>query len=151
MYGDLNRASSQTVSFGEASLGEWRTTGQHSQPSDARRHSVGWPWCVPGLYPDTKPLAAGDQTARDAGLVIGKDGSNEQIRFAAGEIKAGANATDFVALATLVANELTAIKNWANNHTHSGVTAGAGTSGAPSPATQLSNPGSVAATLFKAK
>jgi hypothetical protein len=106
------------VFFSEASLGEWRTTGQHSQPSDARRHSVGWPWCVPGLYPDTKPLAAGDQTAREAGMVIGRDGQTEQVRVKTGVIEIGVGTLQAVALEQKIKAWLDDIRSTFNSHTH---------------------------------
>jgi len=58
-------------------------------------------------------------------------------------------ATEFVALANLVLNELTAIKTWADTHVHSGVTPGPSPTG--SPTVPMPVPGSVEATKVKAK
>lgn len=90
------------VLFNESSIDEWRSSGQKGAPTDSRRHSIGWPICIPMIAPDSAPLAAGDIAARAAGMVIGKDGSSEQIRIASGSIQMGATATDFVALASKV-------------------------------------------------
>ena len=77
------------VLFSEASLAEWRMSGQKSKPTDARRHSLGYPVCIPGLFPDVSALAAGDVATRQAGVLIGKDGGAEQITIAPGVIAAG--------------------------------------------------------------
>lgn len=57
-------------------------------------------------------------------------------------------ATDFVALATLVATQLTAIKTAFDAHVHTGVLTGGASSGPP--AAPMPTPGSVAATKVKA-
>lgn len=61
--------------FAESSLAEWRTTGQLSEPEDARRHSLGWPVAIPGACPDTKPLSPLDAAELAAGaMLVGQDG-----------------------------------------------------------------------------
>ncbi len=142
--------------FSEASLAEWRTTGQVSEPTDARRHSIGYPYAIPGAFPDVSPLSpepTQDIPNRTTKMVIGADGGNAQIVIdknpLAPMIQIGRDASDFVALATLVQTALDAIRTWANTHAHTGVTTGVGTSGAP--ATPLAAVGPVAATATKAK
>jgi phage gp45-like len=58
------------------------------------------------------------------------------------------NAADFVALAAKVATELSNIRSYINSHTHTGVTSGGSSTGAP--ASPMSAPGSVAASKTKA-
>jgi len=75
---------------------------------------------------------------------VGKGGPS----FAPVTIDFGDSPTDFMALASKVLSELQAIRTWANGHTHSGVTAGGGTSGI---ATPMGAPSSVASTLVRSK
>lgn len=68
------------LAFSEAALGEWRSTGQLSDPKDARRHSIGYPVAIPGAFPDTDPMSPADVVELAAGaLIIGDDGGTAQI------------------------------------------------------------------------
>jgi len=137
------------VIFSESSMQEWRSTGQLSEPAgDARRHSVGWPFCIPCGYPDTSPLASGDNPARQAGLVFGKDGSTEQIRFANGVIEIGVGTLQKVALETKVDTWMQEIKSKFNAHTH--VETGVSTN-PPGALDQISDKGLTGSSLAKAK
>lgn len=98
----LTAGDSGLLIFNSTAIGEWRSSGQTSSPTDASRHSVGWPVFVPGLFPDLSPPAVGDLTPRGAGVVLGKDGANAQLRIDGTHVDVGAGATDFVALASLV-------------------------------------------------
>lgn len=143
----LQAGDTVVLVFSEAGLAEFLETGSEAEPWDTRRHHISNAVAIPSISPDTAPLASGDNSARTAGIVIGKDGANEQIRFASGSIKLGADATDFVALASLVNTNLTSMRNFFNTHTHP--TAG---TGAPSfPTAPMPAPSSVAASLVKAK
>lgn len=140
--------------FCSTPIGEWRETGQRSQPEDARRHSIGWPIFYPGAFPDVSPPAAGDVAARQAGLVLGKDGDVNQLRITGSTattnayVDVGKGATDFVALASLVLARLEAIKTTFDAHTH--VCAAAGSPSAP-PVDPMTAPASVAAVIARAK
>ncbi len=62
--------------FCDVSLAEWRTTGEASEPTDARRHSLGWPVAIPGFFPDSSPPSPLDTVERTAGaMIFGEDGS----------------------------------------------------------------------------
>lgn len=131
--------------FSEQALGEWRTTGNLSRPVDARRHSIGYPYALPGAFPDVRPLSPADVANRGAKAVLGEDGGPTQIVIDKSAptptIKLGKNATDFVALASLVQAALDTIRT----HTHpvAGATASA--------STELAGGlGPVAATMTKA-
>lgn len=142
----LQAGDTVVLVFSEAGLAEFLATGSEAEPWDTRRHHISNAVAIPSISPDTAPLASGDNSARAAGIVIGKDGANEQIRFATGSIKLGADATDFVALAGLVNTNLTNIRNAFNSHTHTetgGVTS--------TPIISMPAPSSVAAALVKAK
>lgn len=131
--------------FSEQALGEWRQSGQVSEPADARRHSIGHPYALPGAFPDVERLASVDDADRAARMVIGENGGPTQIVIDADAvpgpiIKIGKTATSFVALADLVQTALDLIKN----HTHA--------TGASNPSGELAaGLGPVAATMTKAK
>lgn len=66
--------------FSERSLAEWRTTGQTSEPLDARRLSVGYPFAIPGVAPDVEPLSPADVAEVTAGaMIVGDDGGAAQV------------------------------------------------------------------------
>jgi len=130
--------------FAESSLAEWRTTGQISEQQDARRHSLGWPVAIPGLFPDTKPPAAGDAVETAAGAAIfGQDGDAAQmlvggtvsgIRFGklavspiALSVPTDAALSTIVTAINALISTLNALISAYNTHTHPvpGVTAGA--------------------------
>ena len=132
--------------FSEASTAEYRATGQASAQGDVRRHHLGYPTAIPGAVPDTSPLSPTDAAARAAGMVIGHDGAADQIQISPTAIKLGSAATDFVALASLVMTQLSAIQTQFNTHVHATAALGP-----PVPPTvPMTSPGSVAATLVKA-
>lgn len=139
--------------FSEAGLAEFLETGNEAEPWDTRRHHISNAVAIPSISPDTAPLASGDNSARTAGIVIGKDGANEQIRFASGSIKLGADATDFVALSAKVDAWMTEIKTKFNQHQHTSAAPGSPTTTPVLAAVPLTiaGAGSTAATLVKAK
>lgn len=137
--------------FNSDAIGEWRATGQKSQPDDASRLSVGWPVFYPGLSADSNPLAAGDVTNRTSKMVLGEDGGNTQIVLdktpGSPMIQIHKDATDFVALASLVQTAFDAgVKAVYNGHKHS---TPSGLSGVPD--TLIGTLGPVAAAKTKAK
>lgn len=116
LSGPLAANDEGMVLFASTPIGEWRSTGQSSQPQDASRHSNGYPVFVPALFNDTRPLP--DGSARAAGVVLGKEGSSEQLIIQSGLIQAGASGAnplptqaDYNALLTAVSVFL-APTNW---------------------------------------
>lgn len=104
--------------FCDVSLAEWREGGDVSEPVDARRHSIGWPVAVPGFFPDVAPLSPNplDVAARLAGMCMGADGGEDQVRFRGGKIELGHDAVtgqalDSMALASKVDALMNAIVN----------------------------------------
>lgn len=99
--------------FNSDAIGEWRATNQSSKPSDASRMSVGWPIFVPGLFADASQFAVGDLAARSAGVVLGKDGAEQQLRIDATGIKLGASSLEHVmtaeATSLMIFNALVAL------------------------------------------
>jgi hypothetical protein len=84
--------------FSEDSYAHWRTTGEVSEPGDLTRHSISYPFFLPGAWPDDDPLpdAPGDT---EAVYIVPAGG---WLRVS----KAGNSDIDFVALASLVNQEL---------------------------------------------
>jgi hypothetical protein len=136
--------------FCDVSLAEWRDSGELSEPVDARRHSLGWPTAIPGLFADNAPLSADpvDVAARVAGMVLGQHAGNGRIEITPSTIKLGKDATDYVALAAFVDDRISTIVSKFNAHTHavSGTAAAAVVVGQQVPAQTT-----VAATRTKAK
>lgn len=98
--------------FSHASLDKWLNDGREVDPLDDRRHAVSDAVAFPGLY-DFKSAPAADP---DATVLTDND------------IRLGSSAaSDPVALKS----DLDALKTYIDTHIHTGVTTGAGTSGAP--------------------
>ena len=118
----------------DRNLSQWRALGVPSDPLFSETHSLADSVFHPGLHADTNPIVP--PTDPIATVVEGP------------EIKLGVGATQFVALASLVLSELSAIKAAFDLHTH---TAPGGTGGPTSPPlTPLPTPGPVSATKVKA-
>lgn len=72
------------VMFSEGGTGEYRNTGQESEPFDVSRHTITYPYCLPGASPDvlasTDPDIVGGQA-----MVVGKEGGPQKIVFTQGD------------------------------------------------------------------
>lgn len=81
-----------TLVFSEAATGQWRTTGELSEPADVRRHCLGYPTAFPGAHPDDDVLLDDDplNVITSGKLVLGKDGDPTQsIRIGPSGIEIG--------------------------------------------------------------
>lgn len=78
-------------------IGNWRSTGEVSDPGDVRNHSLGNCFAVPGAAPTSMALAQANDP--DGAMV-----------FEAPQFKIGKDASDYAALSSLVMNNLNAIK-----------------------------------------
>ncbi len=127
--------------FSEAAIGHWRASGELAPPGDLRRHSLGYPYAIPGGGPESQILsdAAGD------GEVVLTVGGNV--------FRVGGASAEMVALANLVQQALDKIQQTFDLHTHPvpGVTAGPAAVVASPTATLLVSLGPVAATKLKAE
>lgn len=117
LAGPLVNGDEGVIFFSSSPWGEWRATGQKSEPKDASRHTLGYPAFFPALFNDGRALP--DATARAAGVVLGKEGSDEQIRIASGSVQVGASGVqalptqaDYSAFLTALESFL-APTNWA--------------------------------------
>ena len=144
------------VVFVEASIDQWLDgDGELTTPSDFRRHSLSDAVAYPGLYPRGRALA----DAHAENLVWGFDGGAQVHVRPDGEVHLASNeAADYVALAQLVKDEITALRNTVdslvttfNAHVHPGVTSGpASTAPTVTPGTPPAAVGDVAAEKVKA-
>lgn len=89
LSGPLAQGDEGMLIFASTAIGEWRASGGKSEPVDASRHSLGWPVFFPALFNDSRPLP--DSAARASGVVLGKEGSSEQLLIQSGLIQAGAS------------------------------------------------------------
>lgn len=131
----------------------WEDSGEISDPPTNGRHNIRSCFFVPGVRPLTEPYDPTDLTARQAGVVLGKDGGL-QLHVTDSLIELGA-ATDFVALASKTAAAFAAIRDvfkaWTPSAGDGGLalkTAMASVFGGPSLATW---PTDVAASKVKAE
>ncbi len=103
------------VHFTDYSIDEWWDSGRETEPSFAHSHELTDCYAVPGGYP--KPKALSDLNGNDA--VIGKEDGSVLVFKANGEIHAGSDDladSKLVALAELVKNEITALRNTVNTN-----------------------------------
>lgn len=162
--------------FCDVGLAEWRENGDVSESTDARRHSVGWPVAILGLFPDVNPPSPLDGPDIAAGgAIFGVDGGNEQmliggtmpgIRFGklaispiALAIPTNAGISGAIAAVNALTAAVTTLITAYNGHTHAVATTGtavaqAGTAAAvASPVAAApagpSTPASVASLLVK--
>jgi hypothetical protein len=92
-----------TLVFSESETGQWRTTGEVSDPVDHRRHSLGYPTAFPGAHPDLDVLL--DDVPANiityGKLVLGKDvDPTQSIRIGPTGIEIGGLVPIPLALAT---------------------------------------------------
>ena len=88
--------------FPHDDIGPWRENGTESEPQDLRRHSLGPCIGIVGVADALSPLNKTDPlelAAREAGLVVGKDGSTAQVQWDDEGIKFGRPAVSPIALA----------------------------------------------------
>lgn len=134
------------VLFSDLSCDAWRAgDGTAQDPGWVGKHTYDSPFAIPCVAPDAKMFA--DPNAASGKVIIGKDGSQAQIRVGATDIELGAAATDAVALASLVATELGKIVTALGSLT---VTTGPGTGGRVVASTPYAA-SAVASTLIKAQ
>jgi hypothetical protein len=118
-------------------------------PVDLRQHNISDAVAIPGFF----PISRGIKDVIEGDMVLGKEkGIQVRCKGATNTVEVTSSGLPnalggFVALAALVATELTKIQTALNTHVHSGVTTGVGTSGTAAP---VYTPASVASTNLKA-
>lgn len=129
-----------TILFSELACPHYLLDGEIENPTDTRRHSLGYPTVLPGGWrPDAKKL----HSLPSSGIVIGAESGDALVTIDAGVITLGRNATNHVALAELVATELGKIATAFSTFIP-------GSGGASFPQAYTA-PSSVASTVTKAK
>lgn len=143
------------VVFSSRDFQEWRETGLVSTPTEIKPHPFSAALAIPlNIYARSEALS----NASDTNMVIGNDSGVRMYLRGDGKIHLG-EASDFVALSTLTNTRISnletafnALVTVFNAHVHSGVTAGAATSGTTTaPGTPAVPGSSVAATVTKAE
>lgn len=119
--------------FCESAIGNWRARNAESDPGALIRHDLTDAIAIPGVYASARAL-----TTSATACVF-----NADTELHLGQL----NPPEFVALATKVLNELTAIRTAFNSHIHTSAAAGSPTT---SPTIPMAAPGSVAASKVKA-
>lgn len=95
------------VVFSDLACDTWRAgDGEPRDPVWAGKHTLASGFAIPCIAPDKHALAS----VSASNVVIGKDGADEQIVISASDIKLGASASDFVALASKVDAIMTLLK-----------------------------------------
>ena len=143
-----------TVMFNEASIDQWLSrSGEQVSPGDDRRHSLTGGQFIPGITPANKRLS---DPGLDEDMALGKEGGVQaRLRALTLEVTSSgqASAADFVAMASLVGAELSAIKAVFDAHIHvtTAVIGGGGSVGvlAP-PAAGFPTPGDTSSSNLKA-
>ncbi len=102
------------LAFSQTALSEWRTTGQLSEPTDSRRVSIGYPYAIPGAFPDVQPLSPLDVVEILSGaMLIGEDGGDQIIiGGTVPGVRVGKLAVQPVALAPPVITAIAALATW---------------------------------------
>jgi hypothetical protein len=89
--------------FSEDGYAHWRATGEISEPGDLTRHSISYPFFLPGAWPDDDPLPD-PGSASEAVYIVPEEGN---LRVS----KAGSTAAQNVALALKLATQLGVLKS----------------------------------------
>lgn len=145
---DLTAGDEGLLHFSARSLEVWRQNGGIVDPRDTRKHDLSDAWFVPGGQSKPRTTAGVSQKmvlrAKDGSVAIELDNATNMVKVG------DQTATDFGALASLVATQLTTLKT-----AISAAPVVAGDGGASFKAVLLaalsSWPGSVAATKVKLK
>ena len=128
------------VIFSERSIDEWRESGDITEPSNLKKHPLQGAIFLPMGYPDVAALTDGDGT----NMALGRDGGanikitptdsinvtaqNKVVINGTNNIELNGN-DEALALATEVQAGLELIRDRLDDHVHTGVTTGVGTSG----------------------
>lgn len=104
IMGPLSVGQSVQCHFQDLDDSGYRVTGQQGDPLFTRRFGSNSCYCVPDDVTDAG--IATDAAAAGSAMIIGKDGSQAEIRITSTGIQLGATGGDYVALASLVAHEL---------------------------------------------
>jgi hypothetical protein len=133
--------------WSDRSMDTWQaSTGTAVDPGNLAQHTMDSCYAIPMIAPTAKALASVSGSA----VVIGKDGGSEQIVISASDIKLGASASNYVALANLVAAELANIATALTSIVVTIPTTGAVGLPSAGTGTVVYTPGPVAATIVKA-
>jgi len=113
----LEAGDTVVLLFCETSIAEWRMGAKTGEPADTRRHSIGYPIAIPGLFPDLEP--ATNATTTPGAMVLGSETSaTSKVEITASGIFLGHGASDFIALSSKVDAAIANIRAAFNSHIH---------------------------------
>jgi hypothetical protein len=129
------------VLFSDLSADTWRLgDGGPQTPGFVGKHTLDSGWAIPMIAPDLQ--LATDVPIAPGKVIIGKDGSQAQIRLSATDIELGATPTDFVAMASKVDSALSTLIAYITAHVHTSAAPGNPTSPPTVPPTPAAPTGS---------
>jgi hypothetical protein len=105
------------VVFSDQSSDTWRSgDGQAHDPGFLGKHTMDSAFAFPMFAPDKKFFA--DPNNDPTKLILGKDGSQAQIRLSASDIELGASVGDALGLASKINTALSDLAQALNGHVH---------------------------------
>lgn len=139
MTWDLVEGDHVLLVFNSSAIGNWRETGDLSNPGDLRRHDLSYPVAFAGIAPkgDVLPSAA------DAAVL--------EVEAPYTHVQVGAAATDFVAMNQKVLDELTALHTSVKAHIHTETGTDTGPAKWVPPSGEYSQAADVASTKLKSE
>lgn len=89
-YFPLEAGDHVVLVFSELATGQWRSSGETSEAGDVRRHSLGYPFAIPGAFPDADALLSPVNPLFTGAMVLGVDGDpTGTVRIKAGSVECG--------------------------------------------------------------
>ncbi len=115
IHWDLVKGDTVDLVFSEAGTAHWRVSGEISEPGDATRHSLSYPFAVPGTGPDAKALLGPADPTNAGKMVLGQDGTAQVnvIKIGPGGIEIGGPVTVPLAQAPPVITAFGALATYA--------------------------------------
>lgn len=111
----LEKGDHVLLVFADLATGQWRASGETSEPLDVRRHSLGYPFAIPGAFSDLQTLTNPINPLLLGKLVVGKEASPAQcIRISGTTIEVGGLVPLPLAMGPATVTALTAISVWAS-------------------------------------
>lgn len=137
--------------FSDLSTDTWRASdgAKPVNPGWAGKHTIDSPFAIPWIAPDTKFLV--DPSDEPNKLIIGKDGTNAQMRISASQVEFGPHPTDAAGLASKIDSAVSTIVAAFNSHTHPSPPAPVNPVVTGPPTTPISAQPSTASVLVKIK
>lgn len=90
LYFPLEKGDTVTLIFSDLSTAQWRTSGEISEALDTRRHSLGYPFAIPGNFADADAATTPINPLFKDAICLGVDGDpTGMIRVKSGSVECG--------------------------------------------------------------